>query len=77
MTWSTQDNAKLLQQLRSGFKRTVSWNKYESNIRAFSKYKCLNNLINPSLQGINRLFALSFENENDKRSNSSYYLPKV
>ena len=25
---STQDNAKLLPQLKSGFKRTVSWNKY-------------------------------------------------
>ena len=25
---STQDNAKLLPQLKSGFKRTISWNKY-------------------------------------------------
>ena len=36
VTLSTQDNAKLLEQLRSGFKRTISWNKYESgpkNIR--------------------------------------------
>ena len=28
VTSSTQDNAKLLPQLKSGFKRTVSWNKY-------------------------------------------------
>ena len=28
VTLSTQDNAKLLPQLKSGFKRTVSWNKY-------------------------------------------------
>ena len=28
VTLSTQDNAKLLQQLKSGFKRTISWNKY-------------------------------------------------
>ena len=27
---STQDNAKLLQQLKSGFKRTMNWNKYQS-----------------------------------------------
>ena len=26
---------------------------------------------------INRLFALSFENENDRTSHSTYYLPKV
>ena len=28
VTLSTQDNAKLLQQLKSGFRRTISWNKY-------------------------------------------------
>ena len=28
VTLSIQDNSKLLQQLKSGFKRTVSWNKY-------------------------------------------------
>ena len=27
-TLSAQDNAKLLQKLRSGFKRTINWNKY-------------------------------------------------
>ena len=30
VTLSTQDNAKLLQQLKSGFTRTINWNKYES-----------------------------------------------
>ena len=30
VTLSTQDNTKLLQQLKSGFKRAVSWNKYLS-----------------------------------------------
>ena len=28
VTLSTQDNAKLLPQLKYGFKRTISWNKY-------------------------------------------------
>ena len=28
VTLSTQDNAKLLPQLKSDFKRTISWNKY-------------------------------------------------
>ena len=62
VTLSTQDNAKLLQQLNSGFKRTINWNKYESNIKAFAKNRYLNYLINPSSQGANRLFVLSFEN---------------
>ena len=30
VTLSTQDNANLLQQLKSGFKRTINWNKYQS-----------------------------------------------
>ena len=74
---STQDNAKLLQQLKSGFKRTINWNKHESNIKTFAQNRYLNHLINPSFQGVNRLFVLSFENENDRTSHSTYYLPKV
>ena len=35
VTLSTQDNAKLLQQLESGFKRKINWNKYESSVKAF------------------------------------------
>ena len=30
VTLSTKDNEKLLQQLKSGFKKTISWNKYPS-----------------------------------------------
>ena len=68
VTLSTQDNAKLLQQLKSGFKRTINWNKYESNIKTFAQTRYLNHLINPSFQGVNRLFVLSFENENERTS---------
>ena len=74
---STNDNEKLLQQLKSGFKKTISWNKYESSIKTFARNRYLNYLINPSFQGIKRLFVLSFENENDRTSHSTYYLPKV
>ena len=61
----------------SGFKRTIKWNKYESNIKRFAQNEYLNHLINPSFQGVNRLFVLSFENENNRTSHSTYYLPKV
>ena len=33
VTLSTQDNAKLLQQLKSGFKRRVNWNQYELSVK--------------------------------------------
>ena len=55
VTLSTQGNAKLLQQLKSGFKRTINWNKYESNFKTFAQNRHLNHLINPNFQGVNRL----------------------
>ena len=77
VTLSTKDNEKLFHQLKSGFKKTISWNKYESSIKTFEQNRYLHYLINPSFQGVNRLFALPFENENDRTSHSTYYLPKV
>ena len=77
ITLSTQDNAKLLQQLKSGFKRIINWNKYESSIKTYAQNRYLNDLINPSFQGLNRLFVLSFKNEDQRKSHSTYYLLKV
>ena len=37
VTLSTQNNAKLLQQLKSGFKRAINWNEYESSIKKFAQ----------------------------------------
>ena len=62
VTLSTQDNAKLLQQLKAGFQSTINWNKYESSVKTFAQNRYLNYLINPSFQGVNKLFVLSFEN---------------
>ena len=53
---STQDNAKLLQQWKSSFKRTTNLNKYEWNIKKSAQNRYLNHLINPSFQGVKRLF---------------------
>ena len=61
ITLSTKDNAKLLQQLKSGFKRTINWKKYESNLKTFAQNIYLNHLINPSFQGVNRLLVLSLK----------------
>ena len=52
VTLSTQDNAKLLPQLKSGFKRTISWNKYVSKPELLRKDINLNHLIEPSFQGV-------------------------
>ena len=39
VTSSTQDNAKLLQQLKSGSKRTINWNRYQSEPKTYAKNK--------------------------------------
>ena len=77
VTLSTQGNAKVLQQLKSDFKRTINWKKYESNIKTFAQNRYLNHLINPIFQGVNRLFLLSFENENNRTLHSTYHLSEV
>ena len=77
VTLSTQDKAKLLQQLKSGFRRTFNWNKDQSDPKTYEQNRYLKNLLNQRLQGVNKLFVLSFENENDRTSHSNYYLPKL
>ena len=77
VTLSTQDNAKLLQQLKSGFKRVVNWNKYLSKPELFAQNPNLNHFVEPSFQGANRLFVLAFENDTQRTSHSGYYLPNV
>ena len=64
-------------QLKSGFKRTISWNKYLSKPELLAQNANLNHLIEPSFQGINRLFVLAFENDDQRTSNKRYYIPNV
>ena len=77
VTLSTQDNEKLLPQLKSGFKRKVSWNKILANPELLVRNQNLNYLIEPSFQGVNRLFVLAFENNEQRTSNKMYYIPNV
>ena len=78
VTLSTQANAKLLPQLKPGFKTTTSWNKYLSKPELLARNQNLNYLIEPSFQGVNRLFVLTFERDNDHRkSNKRYYIPNI
>ena len=68
VTLSTQDNAKLLPQLKSGFKRTITWNKYLWKPELLTQNPNLNHLVELRVQGISRLFVLAFENETQKAS---------
>ena len=77
VTLSTKDNEKLLQQLGSGFKRVINWNKYSSKPELLSQNLSLNYLIEPSFQRVNRLFVLAFENDAQRKVHSGYYLTNV
>ena len=74
-----QDNSKLLQQLKTVFKRTINWNKYQSEpaLQTRNWYLNLNYLTDRSFQGVNRLSVLSFENGEHGRSYQRYFLPSV
>ena len=58
---STKDDNKLLEQLKSGFKRTIKWNKNRSQMTIPTNNNNLNYLIDPAVTKVNRLFVLSFE----------------
>ena len=77
VTLSTQENTKFLQQLKSGFKRVINWNKYLSKPELLALNPNLNHLYEPSFQGVNRLFVLAFENDNHRISTKRYYFPIV
>ena len=78
-TLSTQDNAKLSQQLKSGLKAQLTGTiiiqmlkTHMESLNAENPY--LDFLINPSFQGVNRLFVLPF-NALDNRTRYSKYPP--
>ena len=77
VTLSAENDNKLLEQLKSGFKRTIKWNKNRSEMSYQTKNSNLNYLIDPTFTNVNRPFVSSFENENDRTSFSKYYVPNV
>ena len=80
VTLSKENDIKLLEKLKSGFKKTIKWNKYRSQMTIQNNNNNLNYLIDPTFTNVNRLFVLSFArtNEGDNRDSfSHYYLPNA
>ena len=65
---STQQNINLLEQLESGFKRIINWNKYLTKTTNQAQNRYSGYLIDPSFQGVSRLFVLVFEDDNGQES---------
>ena len=85
VTLSKENDIKLLEQLKTGFKRIIKWNNYRSQVSIQPQNNNLNYLIDPTFTNVNRLFVLSFQRiagENnttkDRRDSfSHYYVPNV
>ena len=72
VTLSITDNIKFLENIKHEFKRTISWNKYRSEIATQPKSNNLDYLVDPTFRNINRLFVLSFKNGNNDPTRDSF-----
>ena len=77
VTLSKDDEIKLLTNLKSGFKREIIWNKYRSQMTTEAVNNNLNILIDPTFTNVNRLLVLAYQNADDRKSYSQFYLLKV
>ena len=55
-TLSIQDNAKLLLQLKSAFKRTINWNNYQPKVTKQAANLYIDYLVDPSFHEVRRRF---------------------
>ena len=60
-TLSVNSNMKYLENIQQGFKKTISWRKYRSEITTQQRNNNLDYLINLTFRNINRLFVFSLK----------------
>ena len=80
VTLSEEHDAKILEQLKTGFKRTIKWNKYRSQMTVQPQHNNLNYLIDPTFTNANKLFVFSFARNvlgDNRDSISNYYVRNV
>ena len=83
VTLSKKDNKDFIEQQNKGFQRSIYWNEYlikeyNENAPANNTYKTFN--VDPSFQGVNRLFVMEFStvaNNATRDGHQRYYLPRV
>ena len=56
VTLSAENDNKLLEQLKTGFKGTIKWNKYRLGMSNQAKNNNLNYLIDPTFTNVTRIF---------------------
>ena len=72
VTLSKENDTKLLEQLKTRFKKTRKWNKYRSQMTVQPRNNNLNYLIDPTFTNVYRLFVLSFARTNPGDNRDSF-----
>ena len=79
VTLSKENDIKLLEKLKSGYKKTMKWNKYRWQMTIQNNNNNFNYLIDPTFTNASRLFVLSFERieennvKKDRRDSFAHY----
>ena len=86
VTLSKEDNKDFFKQQNKGFQRSIYWNEYKTT----EKNETVNNdnpaasvrdiILDPSFQGVNRLFVMAYNSENGqptRNGQQKYYLPGI
>ena len=77
VTLKTEDNTKLSKLLSVGFKRPIYWNNYKIIFKSYNENEYIRERLDASLEGINKLFVLSYAHGNNITNENSYrkYFP--
>ena len=79
VTLKIEDNTKLTKLLNEGFKRSIYWNKYKVIFKNYNN-EYIRERIDPSFQGVNKLFVLPYasgDNITNENSYWRYFLPRI
>ena len=82
VTLSKEDNKDFIEQQNKGFQISIYWNEYKT--KGTDENANANNFkyiyLDPSFQGVNRLFVMAYNKENGQPSKNGqikYYLPRI
>ena len=80
---SKEDNKDFIEQQNKGFQRSIYWNEYKTKEQEEAGNANATKYINldPSFQGVNRLFLMAYSRANDNQATRNgqrkYYLPRI
>ena len=83
VTLSKEDNKDFIELQNKGFQRSIYWNEYKTKVQDevanANSFKYI--ALYPSFQGVNRLFVMAYDNDDDNRPTRNgkrkYYLPRI